>query len=60
MKSSPRWICCSRGYDVVLRLARYFGTDAQSWLNLQLSYDSNTAESERKARIEREVEKMVA
>ena len=25
--------------DTALRLARYFGTDAQSWLNLQLRYD---------------------
>ena len=43
-----------------LRLARYFGTDAQSWLNLQMSYDLKTAEAELKARIEREVEEMAA
>jgi addiction module HigA family antidote len=25
--------------DMALRLARYFGTDAQSWLNLQVRHD---------------------
>jgi addiction module HigA family antidote len=30
--------------DTALRLARYFGGDAQSWLNLQLAYDLKTAE----------------
>lgn len=25
--------------DTALRLARYFGTDAQSWMNLQDNYD---------------------
>ena len=25
--------------DTALRLARYFGTDAQSWMNLQARYD---------------------
>jgi len=25
--------------DTALRLARYFGTDAQSWMNLQTNYD---------------------
>ncbi|MCR4304335.1 MAG: hypothetical protein NUV63_08970 [Gallionella sp.] len=38
-----------------LRLVRYFSTAAQSWLNLQLSYDFKIAEAELKARIEREV-----
>ncbi len=46
--------------DTALRLARYFGTDAQSWLNLQLSYDLKIAEAELKDRIEREVEEMAA
>lgn len=44
--------------DTALRLARYFDTDAQSWLNLQLSYDLEIAEAELKEKIEREVEKM--
>jgi len=43
-----------------LRLARYFGTDAQSWLNLQLNYDLKIAEAELKVRIKREVEETAA
>ena len=30
--------------DTALRLARYFGTDAQSWINLQAAYDLRVAE----------------
>jgi len=30
--------------DTALRLARYFGTDAQSWINLQATYDLRVAE----------------
>lgn len=30
--------------DTALRLARYFGGDAQSWLNLQTTYELRTAE----------------
>ncbi len=30
--------------DTALRLARYFGTDAQSWINLQTGYDLRVAE----------------
>ena len=30
--------------DTALRLARFFGTDAQSWLNLQSHYDIQCAE----------------
>ena len=30
--------------DTALRLARYFGTDARSWLNLQAAYDLRIAE----------------
>lgn len=29
--------------DTALRLAAFFGTDAQSWLNLQTYYDTETA-----------------
>lgn len=32
--------------DTALRLARYFGGDAQSWLNLQTIYDLTRAEQE--------------
>ncbi|WP_323016334.1 HigA family addiction module antitoxin [Castellaniella sp.] len=30
--------------DTALRLSRYFGGDAQSWLNLQTTFDLRTAE----------------
>jgi len=30
--------------DTALRLARFFGTDAQSWMNLQAYYDLETAQ----------------
>ena len=41
--------------DTALRLARYFGTTPQFWLNLQTSYDLKVAEREIGTRIEREV-----
>ena len=41
--------------DTALRLARFFGTDAQSWMNLQASYDLEMAEMTLAERIEREV-----
>lgn len=41
--------------DTALRLARYFGGDAQSWLNLQAAYDLRRAEIAAGTRIEREV-----
>jgi plasmid maintenance system antidote protein VapI len=30
--------------DTAVRLARYFGTDAPSWINLQTAYDLRAAE----------------
>jgi antitoxin HigA-1 len=41
--------------DTALRLSRYFGGDAQSWLNLQASYDLKVAERELGAIIATEV-----
>ncbi len=41
--------------DTALRLARYFGTTPQFWLNLQTSYDLKIAEREIGSKIEREV-----
>ncbi|OGR27225.1 MAG: addiction module antidote protein, HigA family [Desulfuromonadaceae bacterium GWB2_53_15] len=41
--------------DTALRLARFFGTDAQSWLNLQAHYDLECAEILMTERIEHEV-----
>ncbi|MBN8262411.1 MAG: HigA family addiction module antidote protein, partial [Xanthomonadales bacterium] len=32
--------------DTAMRLARYFGGDARSWLNLQAAYDLRLAEIE--------------
>jgi antitoxin HigA-1 len=44
--------------DTALRLARYFNTTAQFWLNLQIKYDLEVAEDERLAEIERDVQPM--
>ncbi len=41
--------------DTALRLARYFGTSAQMWVNLQAKYDLAAAEDSLSGRIEREV-----
>ena len=41
--------------DTAMRLARYFGGDARSWLNLQTAYDLRKAEQAGARRIEREV-----
>lgn len=37
--------------DTALRLARYFGTDARSWMNLQSIYDLRVAELAQAKRI---------
>jgi antitoxin HigA-1 len=41
--------------ELALRLARFFGTDAQSWVNLQAHYDLECAEIELAARVKKEV-----
>ena len=41
--------------DTALRLARYFRTSAQLWLNLQTAYDLEVAEDQLRPTIEREV-----
>ena len=41
--------------DTAMRLARYFGGDARSWMNLQAAYDLRVAEIESIERIEREI-----
>ncbi|HOU57578.1 MAG TPA: HigA family addiction module antitoxin [Smithellaceae bacterium] len=47
--------------DTALRLARYFGTTAQFWLNLQTSYDLKITEETTGAKINSEVHaRMVA
>lgn len=41
--------------DTAMRLARYFGGDARSWLNLQTAYDLRVAEISNARRIAREI-----
>src|SRR5258707_10890140 len=41
--------------DTAMRLARYFGGDARSWLNLQAAYDLRVAEIRNSKRIKREI-----
>ena len=41
--------------DSAMRLARYFGGDARSWLNLQSAYDLRVAEIENAKRIASEI-----
>lgn len=42
--------------DMALRLARFWGTSAQFWLNLQARYDLETAEDRFGRAIAREIE----
>lgn len=44
--------------DTALRLARYFGTSAQMWMNLQAKYDLEAAEDAMASRIDNEVQPM--
>ena len=41
--------------DTALRLAKFFGTDAQSWMNLQTHYDLAIAQETLAERLEKEV-----
>ena len=41
--------------DTAMRLARYFGGDAQSWLNLQTAYDLRNAEIQHAAEIREDI-----
>ncbi len=41
--------------DTAMRLARYFGGDARSWLNLQTAYDLRVAEIRNSRKIKREI-----
>ncbi len=45
--------------DTALRLARYFGTTPQFWMNLQSSYDLKVAEHKLKSEIEHEISPML-
>jgi addiction module HigA family antidote len=46
--------------DTAMRLARYFGGDARSWLNLQTAYDLRVAEIKNAKRIAREISPVAA
>ena len=46
--------------DTALRLARYFGTTPQLWLNLQLAYDLSAAIAHQGAQIEAVVQPRAA
>ena len=46
--------------DTALRLGRYFGMEAQFWMNLQARYDLEVAEIELSKRLAREVTPRVA
>jgi len=50
-------VVCERGIsaDTAIRLARYFGGDARSWLNLQAADDLRVAEISSAKRIARKV-----
>jgi addiction module HigA family antidote len=41
--------------DTALRLARFFGSDARSWMNLQAEYDLEVASIKLDDRLEREL-----
>lgn len=42
--------------DTAMRLARYFGGDARSWMNLQSAYELRLAELEKTDLIAREIQ----
>ena len=46
--------------DTALRFARYFGTDAQSWINLQSRYDLAVARRVAGRHIDREIKPRAA
>ena len=46
--------------DTALRLGRFFGMEAQFWMNLQSHYDLEVARDEIAGRLDREVEVMKA
>ncbi len=46
--------------DTAMRLARYFGGDAESWLSLQVAYDLRLAEIASADKIAREVDPRAA
>jgi addiction module HigA family antidote len=55
-KENPRAVST----DTALRLARYFGTTPEFWLNLQRAYDLSVAETQLRTQIDREVQPRAA
>lgn len=55
-EDSPRGVTA----DTALRLARYFGTSPQFWLNLQQAHDLSLVERQRGATITRDVQPRAA
>lgn len=46
--------------DTALRLARYFGTTAEFWINLQTAHDLDVARTSMQRRIDADVRPIVA
>ncbi len=46
--------------DTAMRLARYFGGDAQSWMNLQTNHDLRLVDLEKGKLIEKEIDPRAA
>ena len=46
--------------DTALRLAQYFGSSAQYWMNLQSLYDLEAVEPAKREEIERDVRRLTA
>ncbi len=46
--------------DTALRLERYFGSEAQGWLNLQTAYDLRVAEKAVAKQIKKDIEPLAA
>ena len=46
--------------DTALRFARYFGGDAQSWMNLQTAYELRTVDFKQGNKIKKEVDPRAA
>jgi addiction module HigA family antidote len=46
--------------DTALRLARYFGTTAEFWINLQTAHDLDIARTSMQRRIDADVRPIVA
>ena len=55
-KTRPRAVTA----DTALRLARYFGTTPEFWLNLQSAYDLSVTAAELGQRIEQDVQPRAA